>query len=64
MRNLPINIELAAKRIAAKSGESVEGVIKRFSASVRKTAFSRDDFFRGYSDISLGVDRRKLEALG
>lgn len=49
MHNLPKDIKQAAQRIAAHSGETVEAVIKRFSAAVKKSAFTRDDFLFGYS---------------
>jgi len=64
MLDIPQNVKLAAKRIAAQSGETVEAVLKRFSAAVKKTALTRDDFFRGYSDISLDIDRRLPSVLG
>lgn len=53
MRNLPKHVEESAQRIAANTGVSVAEVIRRFSVAVKKSAFTRNDFFWGSGDISL-----------
>lgn len=41
-----------ARRIARENGVSVGDVLAKFSAGVKKSAFTRADFFWGDSDIS------------
>ena len=53
MRKLPTHVMESAQRIADKTGVSVAEVIRRFSVAVKKSAFTRADFFWGDSDISL-----------
>ena len=52
MSKIPQDVLEAAKRIAARSGESPLGVISRFTKSVEKREVCSDDFFWGDSDIS------------
>ena len=53
MRKLPKHVEESAQRIADSTGVSVAEVVRRFSVAVKKSAFTRSDFFWGDSDISL-----------
>lgn len=54
-----------ARRIAANYGTSVEEVLDRWSRGLRKSAYSKRDFFWADSDISLSakkMDRRSAVA--
>ena len=53
MYKLPKHVEESAQRIAASTGVSVAEVVRRFSVAVKKSSFTRSDFFWGDSDISL-----------
>lgn len=51
MLSNPEMIEVA-RRIARENGVTVGDVLAKFSAGVKKSALTRDDFFWGDSDIS------------
>ena len=53
MLKLPKHVQESAQRIADSTGVSVAEVLRRFSVAVKKSSFTRSDFFWGNSDISL-----------
>lgn len=57
MHHLPSDVRRAAERIAARRGVSVDEVVRRFSAAIKKRSFTLSDFFWGESDISLYAAR-------
>ena len=52
MLKLPKHVQESAQRIADNTGVSVAEVVRRFSVAVKKSSFTRSDFFWGNSDIT------------